>query len=163
MKDDQGASRRSYGAVPLLVGGGLAVVLAVGAVTGIVAGIANGSAHPAAASASEPTSQEPPRSDGDGDPSPNPSLNPDRDSDRPEGPSAGEEGNEAPPQGDAAPQDTVYVIQRGDTLTALSARFGISVDALARYNAISDANVISETATLRVPGEYPPESWLPAG
>ena len=56
-------------------------------------------------------------------------------------------------------EDEIYYIQDGDTLTALSARFGVSIDYIAAYNAVRDVNVISEGAVLRVPFLYVP----PAG
>ena len=52
--------------------------------------------------------------------------------------------------------DTIYYIQRGDTLTALSAKFGQSIDSLANYNAVRNVNVISTGAVLRVPYIYVP-------
>lgn len=159
MNDDQGAHRRSYGAAPLLVGGGLAVLLAAGAVTGIAAGYFNGSYTATIASVSEPSTPEPsPTGDDDGTNPSNPSVNPDRGSDHPGDSDPGSTGG--PDIEEELPaEDTVYTIVKGDTLTSLSSKFGMSVDALARYNAIFDPNVISEGATLRVPGEYPPESW----
>ncbi len=48
----------------------------------------------------------------------------------------------------AAP--VTYVIQRGDTLTAIARRFGVSVEALARDNGLTDANLIRAGATLRI-------------
>jgi len=66
----------------------------------------------------------------------------------------------------SAPQeDTVYFIQDGDTLTAISAELGVSVDAIAAYNAVRDVNVISEGSVLRVPFIYvpPTEAVVPVG
>lgn len=54
--------------------------------------------------------------------------------------------------------DEVYYIQDGDTLTSLSAKFGVSVDCLADYNAVRDVNVISAGSALRVPYLYVPTS-----
>lgn len=45
----------------------------------------------------------------------------------------------------------IYTIQRYDTLTQISAWMGFSVDEIANYNEIRDANIISEGASLRVP------------
>lgn len=47
----------------------------------------------------------------------------------------------------------VYLIERGDTLTKLSAAFGYSVDALANHNGIRDVNLIYANSSLRMPGE----------
>ena len=142
------------GGMPLLVGGGLAVVLTGGLALGGYAVLGPGS--PAANAAATKTVETHDPEEGDEaatqSPSPDPSQSPDR------GSGHGEE--TSPPGETPAPlADTIYVIENGDTLTSLSAKFGMSVDALARYNAISNTNVISEGATLRVPGEYPPESW----
>ncbi|ROR76024.1 LysM domain-containing protein [Plantibacter flavus] len=60
------------------------------------------------------------------------------------------------------PVDEIYVIQEGDTLTDLSARFGMSIDYIANYNAVRDVNVISEGAVLRVPFIYIPPAPDPA-
>ena len=59
--------------------------------------------------------------------------------------------------------DEIYYIQNGDTLTDLSARFGMSIDYIADYNAVRDVNVISEGAALRVPFIFvpPAEGGLP--
>lgn len=70
-----------------------------------------------------------------------PSTPPDRDSDQ---------------TVEAPPEDTVYFIQRGDTLTSISAELGVSIDAIAEYNAVRDVNVISEGAVLRLPYIYIP-------
>ena len=43
---------------------------------------------------------------------------------------------------DAADDETRYVIQPGDTLTAIALRFGVSVDALVGANALADPNDI---------------------
>lgn len=44
-----------------------------------------------------------------------------------------------------------YVIQPGDTLSALARRYGTTVEALAQANGIRDANMIRAGATLQVP------------
>lgn len=142
------------GGMPLLVGGGLAVVLAGGLALGGYAALGPGS--PAANAAATKTVEGHGPTGGDGGATQSPSSEPSSDPDRDRG--RDEEGT-SPGEAPAPPEDTVYVIEAGDTLTSLSAKFGMSVDALARYNAISNTNVISEGATLRVPGEYPPESW----
>lgn len=54
-------------------------------------------------------------------------------------------------------QDTygapVYMIQRGDTLSGISAKVLYSVDELAEYNKIKDVNLIYADSALRVPNE----------
>lgn len=49
--------------------------------------------------------------------------------------------------------DEVYEIVWGDTLSELSLKFGVSVDALANYNQIRDPNLIYADSALRIPGE----------
>jgi N-acetylmuramoyl-L-alanine amidase len=44
-----------------------------------------------------------------------------------------------------------YVVQRGDTLSAIAVRYGTSVSALARTNGISEVNLILAGSTLSVP------------
>jgi LysM repeat protein len=57
---------------------------------------------------------------------------------------------EEPPA--APPMPTIeYEVQRGDTLTAIAARFGTTVEALARLNRLQNANLILYGSTLRVP------------
>lgn len=48
-------------------------------------------------------------------------------------------------------QETVYVIQNGDTLSSISGRVGYSVDELAEYNHIADVNLIYSDSALRLP------------
>lgn len=45
----------------------------------------------------------------------------------------------------------VYQIQRGDTLSKISAAFGVSVDELAELNHIKDVNLIYTGSALRIP------------
>ncbi|MCY1718535.1 LysM peptidoglycan-binding domain-containing protein [Microbacterium sp. SL62] len=107
-----------------------AALLAVGGV-GALNALAN--VPVAAAAPPAPTGVETPVAD--------PSSPPDRDSD---------------PTAVAPREDTVYVIERGDTLTSISAKLGVSVDAIAEYNAVKDVDVISEGAALRTPFIYVP-------
>lgn len=58
---------------------------------------------------------------------------------------------EVVPEPPVVPADTIYHIERGDTLTRISAITGVSIDRLAEYNSISDPNVIYAEASLRVP------------
>lgn len=48
-----------------------------------------------------------------------------------------------------------YTVRRGDTLWALSRRFGTSVDILAELNHIQDPDLIYTGQTLQIPGEAP--------
>lgn len=63
-------------------------------------------------------------------------------------------GSDQPPA--PAPEDTIYAIQAGDTLTSISAKLGVSVDAIAEFNAVRDLDVISAGAMLRLPYVYVP-------
>lgn len=45
----------------------------------------------------------------------------------------------------------IYIIERGDTLTKISAAFGYSVDAIADYNSIRNVNLIYAESALRIP------------
>ena len=49
------------------------------------------------------------------------------------------------------PSLTVYVVQPGDTLTAISAATGVPIDILTELNQIADANVIYAGAVLLIP------------
>jgi len=46
----------------------------------------------------------------------------------------------------------VYVVQAGDTLWDIAARFGVTVDALLQANEIADASLIKEGDELKIPG-----------
>jgi len=50
------------------------------------------------------------------------------------------------------PQDGVYVVQRGDTLSNIAARLGVSQTSLARANGIRNANFIYVGQRLTLPG-----------
>lgn len=113
---------------------GLLTVSGVGAVSAVSALASTRSGAPEAPP-TPPTGVQTPVAD--------PSTPPDRDSDQ----------KEAVQQ-----KDTVYTINEGDTLTSISAKLGVSVDAIAAYNAVRDINVISEGAVLRVPSVYVPPS-----
>lgn len=49
-------------------------------------------------------------------------------------------------------QNSAYKVQAGDTLTAIAARYGISVSQLAQANSISDPNLILVGQTINLPG-----------
>ena len=106
-------------------------------------GVSTISAMSALASTQPEAAQEAPPTPPTGAQTPvaDPSTPPDRDSDQPE---------------TVAQEDAIYTINEGDTLTSISAELGMSVDAIAEYNAVRDINVISEGAVLRVPFIYVP-------
>lgn len=54
--------------------------------------------------------------------------------------------------GSASGGGSGYVVQAGDTLSGIAARYGLSVSALARANGISQANLILAGSTLSIPG-----------
>jgi len=53
---------------------------------------------------------------------------------------------------EAAPQAAVHVVSAGETLAAIAARYGVSVQALAEANAISDPSRIATGQRLAIPG-----------
>lgn len=119
-------------------------VIAALAATVVLAGllaVGGISAAGAMATPRVPAQAQPSSTTGVDTPVEDPSTPPDRDSDQ----------SVEPP-----PADTIYNIQRGDTLTSISAKLGVSVDAIAEYNAVRDINVISEGAVLRLPYIYIP-------
>jgi LysM repeat protein len=154
-----GTESPGYGKGAFLAGGVVAVVLIAALFMGGVGAI-NAMSNPPAAAANSSATQDPTRSpnaDGTHTQAPptskpgsekpgsiDPVTPPDRGSDQNEG---------------SSQEDEIYYIQDGDTLTALSAQFGMSIDYIADYNAVRDVNIISEGAVLRVPFIYLP----PAG
>lgn len=48
-------------------------------------------------------------------------------------------------------EDEVYIVQRGDWLSTISAQYGVSVDQLAEFNGIKNPNLIYTGSALRVP------------
>ena len=50
------------------------------------------------------------------------------------------------------PEAPTYVVQPGDTLAIIAARFGVSVNEIISENGIVDANTISVNSELRIPG-----------
>jgi soluble lytic murein transglycosylase-like protein len=53
---------------------------------------------------------------------------------------------------------TTYLVQPGDTLTALAARFGTTIEGLARANALEPAGILQAGATLTVPSATLPKA-----
>ena len=49
--------------------------------------------------------------------------------------------------------DNIYLINSGDTLTKISAKFGVSVDEIANYNQINNVNIIYANSSLRIPNK----------
>ncbi|MCL6593100.1 MAG: LysM domain-containing protein [Alicyclobacillus sp.] len=47
-----------------------------------------------------------------------------------------------------------YVVQRGDTLGTIAARFGTTVEAIVRVNGIRNPDMIYKGQILRIPSEY---------
>lgn len=47
--------------------------------------------------------------------------------------------------------DTVYTVQKGDTLSAIAARYGTTYQKLAEYNGIADPNKISVGQKIKIP------------
>lgn len=78
---------------------------------------------------------------------------PDRGSDQPE-PLTGESvaSGELFYDGSSRPtQDVIHIVEPGDTLSNISGFYGVSLDAIAEYNAIADPNVIYIDAALVIP------------
>jgi LysM repeat protein len=131
---------RSYGWGPVTAAGGIVVGLAALLVVGSWS-VAGAMTSPVAVSSSQAPSTPEPGVETPG--AEDPSTPPDRGSD---------------PTPTPAQPDTIYLIQNGDTLTSISAKLGVSIDAIAAYNAVRDVNVISAGAALRVPFIYVPPS-----
>ena len=60
------------------------------------------------------------------------------------------------------PEGGVYVVQPGDTLSALSLRFNVSLESLQEANGITDPNLIYEGQRLVVPSPQPAAPIAPA-
>jgi LysM repeat protein len=56
------------------------------------------------------------------------------------------------PAASPASADTIYIVQRGDTLFSIATRFGVSVASLAAANGISNPNLIFVGQALTIPG-----------
>lgn len=62
---------------------------------------------------------------------------------------------EVPGYSDGGPGCNIYTVQRGDTLTAIARRFGVSVHALAQENNISNTSHITVGQHLCIPNAGP--------
>ena len=67
--------------------------------------------------------------------------------------------------GGSAPSGATYSVQRGDTLSAIAARYGVSMWTLAQYNGISNPSRIYVGQVIRFPGgtATPAQPTTPAG
>lgn len=148
---------------PVLAAGVLTAVMAGGLVGGGVAmasTLADGSAgKPAATATAAPSDpSDPSTTDPEGGGSTqDPTSPPDRGSDQ------GEEGDHKNDKNDSDQESTdghdqevqrkdeIYIVQWGDTLTSISAEYGISVDMLAEYNHIRDVNLIYADSAMLIP------------
>ncbi len=119
--------------------------------------LADGSTNPSATSTATPSDPQDPSSTGpEGDGSTqNPTSPPDRGSDQGEDGDGSNEGSTTSPENkndeDQVRQDEIYIVQWGDTLTSISAKYGISVDMLAEYNHIRDVNLIYADSAMLIP------------
>ena len=57
----------------------------------------------------------------------------------------------AVPPTPAPPAEVLYVVQAGDSLSAIASRFGVSVDEIANANAIEDVNRLAVGRELVIP------------
>lgn len=159
-------SALGYGMAPVLAAGVLTAVMAGGLIGGGVAmasTLADGSTGKPVATATAPVSDpsdpsDPSTTDPEGGGSTqNPTSSPDRGSDQ------GEESDHKNKENDSDQESTggqdqqtqrkdeIYIVQWGDTLTSISAKYGISVDMLAEYNHIRDVNLIYADSAMLVP------------
>ncbi|MBI4789946.1 MAG: LysM peptidoglycan-binding domain-containing protein [Chloroflexi bacterium] len=63
--------------------------------------------------------------------------------------------SENPPPTPPAPSTTTYTVQRGDTLSAIARKFGVSVAAIVAANNIANANLIKPAQVLTIPSAAP--------
>ena len=61
-----------------------------------------------------------------------------------------------------SPTDTIYVVKRGDMLSAIAAKYGTTYQELAAYNAISNPHLIEVGQQIRIPSSNKiVETWTP--
>lgn len=66
-------------------------------------------------------------------------------------PPAGDTTPAAPVTSEAPPAERMYIVQPGDILSRIAARFGVSVQAIIASNGIADADLIQPGQALRIP------------
>lgn len=58
--------------------------------------------------------------------------------------------------------ETVYVVKKGDTLSAIARKYGTTYQKLAQYNGIANPNIISIGQKIRIPGKATQATaWVP--
>ncbi len=67
-----------------------------------------------------------------------------------------------PPEPPQPPPPGRYIVQRGDTLAAIARRFGVTAEAIARLNNITNPNLIFAGQELLIPAIAPPGTDGPA-
>jgi LysM repeat protein len=67
----------------------------------------------------------------------------------------------APPTAPEIPTVQTYTVVAGETLSEIAARFGVSTDALARANGISDPALIRDGQVLVIPSPGATPTWTP--
>jgi LysM repeat protein len=70
---------------------------------------------------------------------------------------------EIPPRQPPAPQIVTYVVQAGDTVSAIAAAFGTTVDALVELNGLTDPNYLFVGQELRIAGGAVAVASTPVG
>lgn len=57
-------------------------------------------------------------------------------------------------------EETVYVVQKGDTLSGIAKRYGTTYQKLAEYNGIANPNIINIGQKIRIPGTGTPKKSI---
>lgn len=61
------------------------------------------------------------------------------------------------PSTSSGTSETVYTVQRGDTLSGIAAKYGTTYQKLAQYNGIANPNIISVGQKIKIPGTGTPK------
>lgn len=61
------------------------------------------------------------------------------------------------PSTSSGTSETVYTVQRGDTLSGIAAKYGTTYQKLAQYNGITNPNIISVGQKIKIPGTGTPK------